>query len=59
MTKEKFVVGSDEPLCPIPPSKVPNSLTYKTLIKSRKGEDIFTAASTSQLFKQLGIKCPF
>jgi hypothetical protein len=36
-------------------SRVPNALTAKTITQSRKGEDVFTAKSASQLFEQLGI----
>jgi hypothetical protein len=36
-------------------SEVPNALTAKTITQSRKGEDVFTATSASQLFEQLGI----
>ena len=36
-------------------SEVHNALTAKTITQSRKGEDVFTATSASQLFEQLGI----
>lgn len=36
-------------------SRVPNALTAKTITQSRKGEDVFTAKSASQLFEQLGV----
>ena len=35
--------------------RVPNALTAKTITQSRKGEDLFTAKSVSQLIEQLGI----
>ena len=36
-------------------SETPNALTAETLRKSRKGEDVFSASSASDLFKRLGI----
>lgn len=36
-------------------SETPNALTAETLLKSRRGEDVFHASSASDLFKQLGI----
>ncbi len=36
-------------------SETPNALTADTLRKSDKGEDVFHAASPSDLFKRLGI----
>jgi predicted DNA-binding protein len=36
-------------------SKTPNKLTADTIRNARKGEDVFTAANASNLFKQLGI----
>ncbi len=36
-------------------TKTPNKLTADTIRKGRKGEDVFTAADASSLFKQLGI----
>jgi predicted DNA-binding protein len=36
-------------------SETPNALTAETLRKSRKGEDVFRAASAADLFKRLGI----
>ena len=36
-------------------SKTPNTLTADTIRRSRQGEDVFHAASPSELFKQLGI----
>ena len=43
-------------MCPyIAQSEEPNALTAKTTSQSRKGEDVFTAISVSQLFEQLGI----
>ena len=36
-------------------SEAPNALTADTIGKARRGEDVFTATSASDLFKQLGI----
>ncbi|MBC7490544.1 MAG: addiction module antitoxin [Glaciimonas sp.] len=36
-------------------SATPNALNAETLRKSNRGEDIFYASSTTNLFKQLGI----
>jgi len=36
-------------------SEIPNALTASTIRKARKGEDVFDAASPSDLFKKLGI----
>ena len=36
-------------------SETPNALTADTIRKSRRGEELFHAASASDLFKQLGI----
>ena len=36
-------------------SETPNALTADTIRKNRRGEDLFRAASASNLFKQLGI----
>ena len=36
-------------------SETPNALTAETLRKSRNDEDVFHAASASDLFKHLGI----
>ena len=36
-------------------SETPNSLTAETIRKSRRGEDVFHAASAEELFAQLGI----
>ena len=36
-------------------SETPNALTADTIRKSRRGEDLFSAASASDLFKQCGI----
>ena len=36
-------------------SETPNALTADTIRKGRRGEDVFQAASPSDLFKQLGI----
>ena len=36
-------------------SETPNALTADIIRKSRRGEDLFRAASTSDLFKRLGI----
>ncbi len=35
-------------------SETPNPLTAETLRKSDRGEDVFYASSTTDLFKQLG-----
>ncbi|MDY7546114.1 hypothetical protein QN379_06740 [Glaciimonas sp. Gout2] len=35
--------------------ETPNALTAETLRKSQRGEDIFSAADATDLFKQLGI----
>lgn len=36
-------------------SETPNKLTAETLRKSDRGEDVFYAATATDLFKQLGI----
>ena len=36
-------------------NETPNALTADTIRKGRQGEDVFHAASPSDLFKQLGI----
>lgn len=36
-------------------SETPNALTAETLRKSDRGEDVFSASSAAELFKQLGI----
>ena len=36
-------------------SETPNALTADAIRKSRRGEDLFRAASASDLFKRLGI----
>ena len=36
-------------------NKAPNTLTVETLRKSDRGEDVFSASSAEDLFKQLGI----
>ncbi len=36
-------------------SEIPNALTAQTLAQSNKGEDVFTAINSSELFEQLGI----
>ena len=36
-------------------SETPNALTAETIRKGRHGEDVFHAATASDLFKQLGI----
>ena len=36
-------------------SETPNALTAHTIRKSRRGEHLFSAASASDLFEQLGI----
>jgi predicted DNA-binding protein len=36
-------------------SEKPNALTAETLRKSDRGEDVFSASSAADLFKQLGI----
>lgn len=36
-------------------SEAPNALTADTISKARRGEDVFTATSAADLFKQLGI----
>lgn len=36
-------------------SETPNALTAETIRKARQGEDVFHAATASDLFKQLGI----
>jgi DNA-damage-inducible protein J len=35
--------------------KIPNKLTVKTLAKSDRGEDVYSAKDTDDLFDQLGI----
>jgi predicted DNA-binding protein len=36
-------------------SETPNALTAETIRKSMRGEDVFYAANTDELFEQLGI----
>ncbi len=36
-------------------SRTPNALSAKTITQSRKGENVLTAKSATQLFEQLGI----
>jgi len=36
-------------------SETPNALTAETIRKSMRGEDVFYAANTDELFDQLGI----
>ncbi|MBV5310040.1 addiction module antitoxin [Chromatium okenii] len=36
-------------------SETPNALTAETILKARRGDEVFQASSASDLFEQLGI----
>ncbi len=53
--RDEFRVPANERNCPNAYNEIPNTLTAKVIATSRKGEGVFTAKSTSKLYKQLGI----
>ena len=53
--RDEFRVPANERNCPNAYTEIPNALTAKVIATSRKDEGVFTATSTSKLYKQLGI----
>jgi hypothetical protein len=53
--RDEFRAPANERICPNAYNEIPNTLTAKVIATSRKGEEVFTATSTSKLYMQLGI----
>jgi hypothetical protein len=53
--RDEFRAPANERNCPSTYNEIPNTLTAKAIAKSRKGEGVFNATSSSKLYKQLGI----